>query len=381
MNHPPVLIFSGRLLPASETFVKAQAEGLHSFTPYYAGARRVEGLSMPTERTIVVNAGGYIAKAQELLFKQMGYAPQFYRTVRRLQPKLIHAHFGVCGALALPLAKAIQRPLIVTFHGFDASMTDAYARRDSISTRVYLRRRDALKQNAARFIAVSQFIKEKLIAKGFAAHKIWVHYIGIDTHQFQPDEAIARQRVVLFVGRLVEKKGCKDLIQAMAKVQASDPNIQLVVIGDGPLRTELETQARQALQQYQFLGLQPSSVVKEWMNRAMVLAVPSVTTADGDTEGLPTVVAEAQAMGLPVVGTVHAGIPEAVLHEKTGLLCAERDWQAIADHILTLFNQPQTWQSFSHKGRERMLNQFDLSTQIQKLEEFYHEVLSNPGFG
>jgi glycosyltransferase involved in cell wall biosynthesis len=375
MSSPNIVIFNGRLLPASETFVRSQAEGLHRFTPYYVGARRVPGLTLPSERTLVVNRGNLLGTVQEFAFKSWGVAPGLLGRVRSLQPALIHAHFGVCGTLALPLSRALQLPLMVTYHGFDACMTDEYARRDSVSTRVYLRRREALKDEAHLFIAVSDFIKNRLIEQGFSEDKICVHYIGVDTEIFQPDAAITREPVVLFVGRLTEKKGCKYLIQAMAQVQSSLKDAKLVIIGDGNLYVELRALAEKTLQNYEFLGLQPPDVVKAWMNKASVFCVPSIQASTGDCEGFGIVFAEAQAMGLPCVSFASGGIPEAIAHGETGFLAAERDWKTLAEYILQLLKEPNLWQQFSENGRNRVLTHFNLKQQTKALEDIYRAVL------
>lgn len=377
MSNPSILIFSGRLLPSSETFIKAQADGLQNFVPYFAGARLIDGLPLPEDRTVVVNSGGYPGKIREFLFKQTGYAPRFYQQLHQLEPFLIHAHFGVCGTLALPIARALKIPLIVTFHGFDASMTDEYARRDSLSTRVYLQRREQLKQETHLFIAVSHFIKSRLVQQGFPEDRIKVHHIGIDTEKFRSDSSVVRQPKVLFVGRLVAKKGCHDLVKAMAKVQAAIPDVELIVIGDGPLRLELEALAAKSLKHYNFLGLQTPEEVKRWMNQAQVLVAPSITTKDGDTEGLPMVILEAQSMGLPVISTVHAGIPEAIIDGDTGFLVPEGDMNEIAQRIKLLFCNPNYWSDLSYKGREFVCSNFDLQKQTKKLEAIYQKVSSD----
>jgi len=377
MDNPTVVFFSGRLLPPSETFILAQGQALKTFRPHYVGARRVPGLTLPEEQTWVLNQGDLWGKAQEGLFKLRGIAPQLTRKIKALNPSLIHAHFGVCGTLILPLMRSIQRPLVVTFYGLDATMTEAYAQQESVSTQMYLQRKDSLKQQTQLFIAVSDFIRDKLLEQGFPEAKVISHYYGVDTDTFTPDPSIPRERIVLFVGRLSEKKGCQYLIQAMAKVQSILEDVKLVIIGDGELRAELETQAQQSLKHYEFLGFQPSPVVKSWMNRVQIMAVPSVTATNGDSERLPTVVVEAQAMGLPVVGSFHAGIPQAVQHGLTGLLAAERDWNILADHIITLMQKPDQWQAFSHNGRDRMQNAFNLERQTEKLEDLYQKVMES----
>ncbi|MGB7440880.1 MAG: glycosyltransferase [Coleofasciculaceae cyanobacterium] len=369
-----VVIFNSLLLPPSQTFIRAQGEKLQQFTPYYVGSRRVKGLDLPPERTLVVNQGSWLGHASEGLFKLSGFAPELYQQLRQLKPALIHAQFGLSGALVLPLVRDLKIPLLVHFRGADATVKEEYARYSSLNHWIYFRRREALKQETRLFITVSKFIKEKLIEQGFPTEKIFPHYHGVDIASFCPDPAIPREPVVLFVGRLTEKKGCEYLIQAMAQVQSELPEVELVMIGDGPLRKSLEALAKTSLKRYQFLGIQPPEQVRSWMNRARLLVAPSVTASQGDSEGLPNVVLEAQAMALPVVSTIHAGIPEAVIHGETGFLAAERDAQGLAKYSLELLNNPELWQHFSFQGREHVQANFDREKQTRVLEEIYERV-------
>jgi colanic acid/amylovoran biosynthesis glycosyltransferase len=376
VHRKPAIVFYRHygLLGPYETFIRTQGEGLQRFTPYYVGLNRGGKLPLPVERTIVVNKGGVVGKAQEVVYKIWGVAPDLYRQVRKLNPVLIHAHFGIDGVQALPLARSLHVPLLVTFWGFDATVKDEYARR-SRGHRVYLRHREVLKREARLFIAVSKFIKEKLVEQGFPPGKIVVNYNAVDTETFRPDPTVPREPVVLFVGRLVEKKGVEYLIQAMARVQAEMPDAELVIIGNGPLRANLEESAAKLLNRYRFLGRQPLPVVRGWMNRALLLVAPSVTASTGDSEGMPTVVLEAQAMGLPVVGTIHSGTSEAVYHGETGFLVAERDWEALARCIARLLKDETLWQRFSRRGQERMRTTFSVHNQIRELENIYDRVL------
>src|SRR3712207_5776578 len=138
---PAIVVYRyGFLLPFSETFIRAQGEGLRRFTPYYVGLRRRDRVPLPVERIIAVNQGGLTGKAQETLYKVWGVAPSMYRRVKKLNPVLIHAHFGPDGVKALPLARSLRVPLLVTFWGFDATMTDEYLRRSArFSYRAYVR--------------------------------------------------------------------------------------------------------------------------------------------------------------------------------------------------------------------------------------------------
>lgn len=375
-SHPVVLIFNSLLLPPSQTFVRELAEQIQEFTVYYGGSRRVKGLELPDHRTLVVNHGQRAGKVVEQLFKWNSIAPDFYRQIQHINPVLINAQFGLSGALILPWAERLQIPLVVHYRGADATINPDDAQYQSLNHWIYRRRLEQLQQKSALFLPVSNFIRQRLLAQGFAPERTITHYGGVNVQRFQADPAVQRERVVLFVGRLVEKKGCDVLIEAIAKVQHHEPAVELIVIGDGPLRASLELQAQQKLKRYQFLGMQPPEVVQNWMNRARIFAAPSVTASNGDSEGLPTVIFEAQAMGLPVVSTVHAGIPEAVIHGETGFLTPERDVEGLAHHCLQLLQSDDLWQRLSQGARSLMEQQFNHITQIAYLESLYHAVLN-----
>jgi glycosyltransferase involved in cell wall biosynthesis len=377
---PTVLIYRDKLLPYSETFIKAQGEALRNCNAYYAGARLVRDISLPAEKVLVVlNKGHFWQRPAELAFKMFGFSPRLYRAFDQLRPDLIHAHFGTDGALMLPVANSLGIPLVVTFHGFDATITDEYARRSFYLHRKYLRRRNDLKRDVRLFIAVSEFIRNKMIETGYPAEKIKVHYIGIDVNKFVSDPNVQREPIVLFVGRLIERKGCQYLIRAMAQVQEFMPSVRLVVIGNGPFRTHLERLSKELLQNYLFLGPQPPESVRTWLNRAKVFAVPSITVESGEAEGFGIVFAEAQAMGLPAVSFASGGIPEAVSHAETGFLAPERDWKLLAKYILDLLVDEKLWLRFSKAGRERVLELFNIDSQARKLEEIYGAVLREGG--
>jgi colanic acid/amylovoran biosynthesis glycosyltransferase len=377
-DKPTVLVYAEPLLARSMTFIRTQAEALEEFTPYYIGPHYLpDGLSLPHERIMVMRKGhGVFTRLTEVPFKTLGCAPRFVRRLRKLRPVLIHAHFGPLGLRALPLARALHVPLIVTFQGYDATVYDEHATKSRhYSYRVFLRRRKVLDKGATLFIAVSRFIRDEMIRQGFSADKITVHYVGVDIDLFCPDPEIKREPVVLFVGRLAEKKGCEYLIRAMAKVQRTFPNTKLIIIGNGPLRVELERLAAQTLQRYQFLGFQTPEVVRHWMNRARVFGAPSIRARSGDAEGYPNAFAEAQAMGLPVASFDADGVREAVSHGTTGLLAPERDAEGLAQNLQTLLSDEQLASRMGEAARKRVCAQFNLQIQTRSLEALYAQVL------
>ncbi|HEV2730068.1 MAG TPA: glycosyltransferase [Terriglobales bacterium] len=364
------------------TFVRTQAEALTRFSPYYISPHYLrDGLPLPMERVITMRRGkSAFSRLTELPFKALGVAPLFVRRLNRLGPALLHAHFGPAALRALPLARTLRIPLVVTFHGYDASVYDEFAHRSMhYSHRIYIRRRKALQRGAALLIAVSNFVRGELIRQGFSGEDVAVHYIGVDTDYFQPDAEVTREPIVLFAGRLAEKKGCEYLIRAMAKVQRASPNAELVIIGDGPLRRDLERLAAEKLRRYRFLGFQTPDIVKHWMNRSRVFGAPSVRAQSGDAEGYPIAFAEAQAMGLPVTSFSSDGVMEAVAHGETGLLAPPHDIEALAHNLQSLLVDNVLCARISAAARAHVCAQFDLRIQTGKLEELYMRVLGKAG--
>jgi glycosyltransferase involved in cell wall biosynthesis len=373
-SRPKVLIYRDFLLFRSETFIKSQADGLRHFVPRYVGLQVVDGIPLPAESVTTVQGFGPIGKLQSAMFTRTGFAPLTLLALRRAQARLVHAHFGVDGTRIMRMAALLGLPLIVTLHDYDVTTSDAELHKLGPYLARYIQRRPELNQRAKRFLAVSEFIKKQAIARGFPEHKITVHYIGIDTERFEDATSAVREPIVLFVGRLVEKKGCCDLIRAMADVARTRPDVELVIVGDGPLRTELESQAAATLKRYRFVGAQTSDEVRQWYRRAQVFCGPSVTAASGETEGLPITVQEALASALPVVATHHAGIPEVVLHEQTGLVVPEHAPDALGGALISLLSNPTLAGTLGVAGRKLICERFSLSKQTAALEQIYTEV-------
>ncbi len=376
-SRPTVLIYRTYLLPASETFIRSQARQLQKYRPHFVGCRKVAGIDVPAGEATLLNEGRLLGRARQAVFETTGASPTLDAVIHRLSPALVHAHFGLDACLVLPAALRYGVPLITTFHGYDITTTDHEWRRTRLG-RSYLSRRPALQSEGTLFLAVSQFIKDKLIDRGFDPGKIRVQYIGVDTNFFKPDPSIPREPVVLFVGRLKENKGCAYLIRAMKEVEATTPDAKLVVIGDGPLRRQLEQEASGCLRAYTFLGTQSPLEIRRHLQTASVVCVPSVEIRSGESEGFGLVFCEAQACGTPVVSFAVGGIPEAVANGQTGFLVQERDWQGLAERISMLLHNQDLWRDFSRAGRHRVVNHFDLGRQTAALETIYSEVARVP---
>jgi len=334
---PAILVYRDTLGVRSEAFIQRQYKSFQQIEPIYVGTKR--GPLAPKD-AVILAAPGPLGAVGRVMFRQLGHIPaRLDRVIAERKPALIHAQFGLGGALALPIAQHAKLPLVVTFHGGDATKDKHFGTRPLLPT-IFQRRRGAMVEAAHTILCVSHFVRDRLIVRGFPAEKLVTHYLGIDipTEVVLPPAGVSG--TVLFVGRLVEKKGVDTLIDAMSILRQTAPGLDLSVIGDGPARGDLESRAKQAGIKVQFHGWLDAKKVQAAMRRALLLAVPSRTAGSGDSEGLPTVIMEAMALGVPVVATRHAGIPEIVSDKVTGLLVPEADPGALAQAILALKNDP-----------------------------------------
>ncbi|HEY0784756.1 MAG TPA: glycosyltransferase [Acidobacteriaceae bacterium] len=369
-----VLVYRSELLAYSETFIAAQVAAMRRYAPFYVGLRRVSP-SLPLAAPELLTGSDRLPdRARRYVFLKTGWSPGLLGRLRAREPALLHAHFALDAAEALPLARSLDLPLVVTLHGYDVMAGDE-AHGLTRRGRLYLARRRRLWCEARLFLCVSEAIRQRAVQRGFPPDRLRVHAIGIDLQQYAVPEHRRPQPVVLFVGRLIEKKGCIHLLRAMRLVRDTMPGTRLVIVGEGPERARLEAEARLIVPETLFLGLQTAAQVRQWMAVSRVLAVPSITARDGDAEGLPTVVGEAMAMGLPVAAFRSSGIPELLRHGTEGLLSEPGDVAGLARDLLRLCQDEALAQDLSQAGRRRVQQCFEVSAQTALLETMYDEVL------
>lgn len=373
------IIFRHQLFKISEPFIVQQASELKNFEPVYLGRDRF-GAAPVGSKTLALEDLPEQRRLPQKLWQVITRDPNPYiHLLRGLRPSLIHAHFGVEGIYALPLAHKLGIPLITTFHGFDATTsTNALLRSGSPSWVNYALFRKQLAQRGSLFLCVSDYIRKRVIALGFPEDRTHVHYIGINTENILPRQSEEKSLMVLHVARLVEKKGTEYLIRAFAKIAPLQLGVELVIIGDGPLRGHLESLATELglNSRIRFLGAQPHNEVLTMMNKASMLVLPSVTAQSGDAEGLGMVLLEAAALGLPLVGSIHGGIPEVIEDGKTGFLFPERDVNVLADRMSELLKDKNLRRNMGNQARVLVESRFDIRKQTEKLEKLYQSVLS-----
>ena len=371
MDIENVVVYRSQLLPISEVFIARQAKAYVRHRPHFVGTQSSPAFESQTLSGMLL-LGTSPSRRRLQRLQITGILPrQPLAALRKLKPVLVHAHFGPDGVQALPLARRLEIPLIVTFHGFDITMSDEALRRNGLPNQIYVLRRHVLARKGARFIAVSAFIRQRLLDKGFPPERTITKYIGVDTKLFRPTTRATRQDYVLFVGRLVANKGADHLVRAMTLVQRENPDIELVVIGDGPERASLERLITTCRVRARMLGAQDAATIRDWMWRARVFCSPSVTINSGASEGFGLAPLEAQAAGLPVVSYDTGGLPEAVLDKETGLLAREGDWRELALHLIRLVSSQETWDRMSIAGTQRAVDRFEITDKTRELEEVY----------
>jgi colanic acid/amylovoran biosynthesis glycosyltransferase len=359
-----VLIYKDELLPMSETFIQTQTSALKRYTPQFVGVFPAKkSLPMPGTPIVALPATkGTFGKLRRILYYQTGAAPRFFQDLRKTKADIIHAHFASSGKNAVRLAEFLKIPLVVTLHGHDVTVKRNYRAEYS-----------KLWKRASVFLCVSESIRGKAIEAGFPPSKLRVLFNGIIPEQNAVAADKKDSNLILFVGRLVEKKGCTYLLQAMSKVKEVCPGARLVMIGDGPLRDELTAEAKALNVPCTFLGAQPSDVVRANQAQASILCVPSVTAESGDAEGLPTVILEAMTAGTTVVASRHAGAPEAIEDGETGLLVDERDSEGLANALIRALQDSALRDRFRDFGPKLVREKFDAQRQAAMLEDIYDE--------
>ncbi|GAA0799003.1 glycosyltransferase [Spirilliplanes yamanashiensis] len=354
-----VVVWRSLLLPASETFVRHHGAALATWRAAYVGAVKVPSHLAADDDVIALRRAGW------LWLRLTGRSRRLRAALAAQRPAVVHAHFGGDAWLVSGEAARLGVPLVVTLHGLDVT---AQAAAPGWRGRRHRRHLRAVFRRAAAVLAVSEPIRGRAVALGADPARVRVHHTGVPLPP--APEPVAPAWDVAFVGRFVAKKGVADLIEALGTL----PGVRAVLIGDGPLLAAARERAAALGVDATFTGALDPAGVRRHVAAARVLAAPSRTAPDGDTEGLPTTILEAAALGVPAVTTVHSGIPEAVVDGETGLLSAEGDHAALAVHIGKLLADDALRARLGRQARRHAEAHFDLARQSRALEALYEAV-------
>lgn len=299
-----------------------------------------------------------------------------YLTIDKIRTQnydVIHCHFAP-NLIRGWIIKNINpgRPKLgVTFHGNDVNNRKWICKKKEYRSLI---------PDIDFYTSNTNFTADKAEKLGFPREKIVILPVGFELAKYnfvaspiKQDDTVR----ILTVARLVEKKGLEYSIQAVAKVLEKFPNIIYHIVGDGILRTSLEDLVRKLdlEKKILFLGWKKEDEVRELYRKSHIFILPSVTARDGDMEGQGLVLQEAQAVGIPVISTLHNGIPDGVLDGRSGFLVPERDMTAIAEKIQLLIENPFMGESMGKVGMEFVKQNYDVRYLSRKLLNVYQEAL------
>ncbi len=373
-----ILVYNDSFFNTSETFIYYQVQslserydvdllGLKFVNPhgYEIDSFRKHEISLP--KNIFQKA---ISKAyREIYDSPLNLTLRSYFRLRKLFKKTsfsaIHAHFGYNGLNILKHAKKYRVPLVVTFHGYDASMM--------LSDETYKNRLPELFDYASSIILVSRHMIKNLNLERWL-NKVKIIPCSVDPDGFEVREENSSNVIrILHSGRLVDKKGVPDLIRVFKNLQENYDNIELHIVGDG---RQLES-CKQLVQKFKlekrvtFYGAVSHDKVKQILSTSDIFVLNSRVGDDGDMEGTPVTILEAMCSKVPVISTRHAGIPDVIEDGVNGLLVDERDNEGLEDALRTFIENPKMRRNCAKKARNTVLEEYTVDRMKEKLEQVF----------
>lgn len=357
-----IAIFTPGQNPYSETFIQAHKRYLKDQVFYYYGGKgriRLEG------------SNSLVSKAKQWQYRinrKLHRYPYSYineqAVLASLKSQAIDVILVEYGTHAYYLQNLLRKsglPVVVHFHGFDASV---YRVVEGCKKYVQV---FAL---ASKVIAVSRKMEQMLLELGCPKEKLMYNVYGP-----QPEFETVNPRFVnkqfIGIGRFTDKKAPYYTIMAFNKVASQHPDAKLLLAGDGVLLNVCQNLVKQyGLEtQVQFLGVITPEVYRDLLSESLAFVQHSITATNGDMEGTPLAVLEASVAGLPVIATRHAGIPDVIIHGKTGLLCEEHDFGTMSENMLKLLDDIDFAKQLGAAGKKHILEHFSMKRHIGVLQE------------
>lgn len=369
-GNQPLTVLHGKFasyLSWSQPFIHDLISGLGEHVTNVVLCNRTENLDrFPTPNIVRLRTSNVISPTMAVL------AASYLKDV--WQPTVLHAHFGWSGIRMLLLRQFLRIPLVTSFGGRD------------VGTQMHLeyfdRLYEILLEASDQIICVSQDLMDQLVSHGVPPERITVIHRGTDLRRFRyvdrSDRDAQEALRLLMVGRIVEKKGHCYVFEALRQLLEESHRVHLTIVGEGDDYEKIR-KLRDAMglqDSVDFAGVTNQAGVRTHMERADVLLHCSVTGADGDCEGIPNVVVEASAMGLPILATRHGGLVELVQHEKNGLLVDERDVPAMIDSLRQLLLDRDSRFRLGRTGARMMERDWDIDEQVRRHLAIYQQLAS-----
>ncbi len=369
-----VALFRNNFLPYSQTFIHDQIRH-HGRYQVVVFARKWRNRDLfPGHNVVCIEMHpGKKHYLESHLYKHFHRSATFDRAFKEHSFDIIHAHFAYDGVYAVHFARKFNIPLVVTLYGHDVTILMG---REKFRPKYwsYWRNKDELFEAVSLFLACSSELRESMIALGCPQEKLQVHHLGIDLSQFSPGELKAHKpHQVVMMGRFIEKKGFIHGLEAFARMVEKGIDAELNMVGEGPLLDSYKKLIEETGlgDKVHFPGVIDYGQINDLFREASVVLAPSVVAHNLDREGLPMVIMEASACGVPVIGSIHADIPAAIDHGETGFLVPERDVEGLAESLTTILTDEDLRRQMGKNARLKAEKQFDIRMRNKKLEEIY----------
>lgn len=348
-------IFSPNQNAYSETFIQAHKNLPFDIKFYFNGylPSALENKSMLdlsyAERFQKKILKGFSAAEKKLLF-----------SLKKEKVDVVLAEYGPTAVESLKVVKYLNLPLIAHFHGADASVRNLIEHYKVGYQNVF--------DYARSIIAVSEKMKRDLIKMGCAEEKIKVNPCAPNDVFFGLKPNYANQQFIS-IGRFVEKKSPHLTILAFQRVLKEFPTAQLIMVGEGELLPICNDIVKIFMleKNIHFKGAQPTKSIQKLMEQSIAFVQHSVTATNGDSEGTPVAILEAQAAGLAVIATNHAGIPDVVVNNQTGLLVEERNVEDMADNMKRILSENGLAKQYGAAGRKITGERFTMEKHLKVL--------------
>ena len=368
-----ILIVSPAKIGLTETFIRAHIDQLYGNVFYLYGW----DLDLKTEADVSLKElykpkSSFLTKFKSLLphyiyFRLLQKQKKNY-TKQALIKRYIKEHhidfvlISTMASLITPICKNLDIPLLVHFHGFDAS------RKDTLNN--FKKGYELMFSYATKIIVVSNAMKQALVGQGCPETKLLINTYGPHPYYLNIKPNL-ESNFIISVGRHTYKKAPYLTILAFQKVLKKHPHLKLKMIGDGELFDVSKNLVKSLGLENNIIllgGLERKEIVKH-LEKAFLFLQHSIVASNGDSEGTPVGIIEAMAAGLPVVSTRHAGIPDVVIENKTGFLVDEGDINTMAKAIIKLAENRKLLSEFGTNGKVLIEKNFTLEKHINVLND------------
>ena len=375
-----ILIVSPARIGLTETFIRAHIDQLYGNVFYLYGW----DLDFKTQTDVSLSElykpkSSVLNKLKSLLphyiyfrlaqKRKKNYTKQalIKRYLQEHNIDVVLAEYGTAGSFIAPICKILDLPLLVHFHGFDASRYDILEKFNESYKLMF--------DYAQHIIVVSKAMKKALIKQGCPEHKLVINTCGPhpDFLNIKPN---LESNFIISVGRHTYKKGPYLTILAFQKVLEQQPNLKLKMIGDGELFDVSKNLVKSLGLENNIIllgALERKEIIKH-LQSAFLFVQHSIVAHNGDSEGTPVGVIEAMAAGLPVVSTKHAGIPDVVIENETGFLVDENDINQMASYILKITDDRELAKCLGEKGKAKIQDHFTMEKHLETINNLIYAI-------